>query len=275
MYDTEPAFETTPPFVVSTSEHGLWWLSLNRPKSINALSSDMIAAIHGELETALAQNSTKVIVISGGDRGFCAGHDLKEINAHRADIDGGRAFYEGLFASCTAMMMAIRNADVPVIAMVDGISTAAGCQMMATCDMVISSDRSRFGVNGIDAGLFCSTPMVALSRDIPQKAAMEMLTSGTMIDAHRAERLGLINRVVAAEALKDETEALALKIAARSKAVVGLGKKAFYEQAAMSLEDAYAHTSKVIVDNLMMDDACEGIQAFTEKRKPEWPSEKP
>ena len=206
-------------------------------------------------------------------RGFCAGHDLKEMTRHRADGDGGRAFYESLFARCTSVMLSITNAPVPVIAAVQGIATAAGCQLVAACDMVVASTEARFGVNGVDAGLFCSTPMVALSRAIPAKAAMEMLVLGEIIDADRAERLGLVNRVVSPEDLEKAATEMADRAAQKSRAVLALGKRAFYAQRDMDLEAAYRHTSKVIVDNLMMDQAKEGISAFIDKRPPRWPDD--
>jgi enoyl-CoA hydratase/carnithine racemase len=202
---------------------------------------------------------------------FCAGHDLKEMTAHRADADGGKSFYEETFALCSRLMQSIVELPKPVIAEVDGIATAAGCQLVASCDLAIASDRSRFGVNGIDVGLFCSTPAVALTRNIGRKRAMEMLLTGEMIDAREACEFGLVNRVVPPEALTGTVDEYARRIAAKSQVAVKLGKEAVRSQAGMDLAGAYAHTSRVMVENMLAPDAKDGIGAFLEKRRPAAP----
>ncbi|MGB7205582.1 MAG: enoyl-CoA hydratase [Anderseniella sp.] len=236
----------------------------------NPLSMEMLDEIIETLEDCAQDPEVRVIIIAGQNPGFCGGHDLKEMTAHRTDVDGGRAFYEALFARCSQMMQAIMNHPKVIIAEVNGIATAAGCQLVAACDMAVAGSSARFGVNGIDSGLFCSTPMVALSRNIGRKRAMELLTTGAMLNAHEAMVAGIVNRICRDEDLAEVTMKLAEKIAERSQAVLALGKKAFYEQLEMPVDDAYAHTSGVIVDNMMMDDAKEGISAFLEKRKPRW-----
>ncbi len=245
-------------------------LTLNRPKALNALSAAMLDAIRGELEAVADDKSVRAVIIRGAGRGFCAGHDLKEMTEHRADADGGNAFFKDLLESCSAMMLAIRALPVLVVAEVHGIATAAGCQLVAACDMAIAADDTRFGVNGINAGLFCSTPMVALSRNVPRKTAMEMLVLGEMIDAAKAQRAGLVNHVVAKDALSETTMKIARRAAQKSRAVVALGKRAFYDQLEMTMADAYRFTSDVIVENLMMRDAEIGIDAFLNKSTPQW-----
>jgi enoyl-CoA hydratase/carnithine racemase len=210
------------------------------------------------------------VVIAANGPGFCAGHDLREITARRSDPDGGRRFYEELFATCTRLMTAIRRSPLVFVAEVGGTAAAAGCQLVATCDMAVASTTARFGVNGIDSGLFCSTPMVAVARNLPHKLAMELLTTGRLMAAEEAKGSGLVNHVVEPEALRLETDALAARLAKRSRAVLALGKRAFYAQADMNVDEAYAFTEKVIVDNLMMTDAKEGIAAFLARRAPVW-----
>lgn len=268
-----PRTDPDAPLVLAARHGAVARLTLNNPRALNALSMPMLDALGTALDEAAADPAVKVVVLEAEGRGFCAGHDLKEMTRHRDDADGGRAFYEALFARCTSVMLAITRAPVPVIAAVQGIATAAGCQLASACDMIVASTEAKFGVNGVDAGLFCSTPMVALSRAIPAKAAMEMLVLGEIIDAHRAERLGLVNRVVAPDALGQTAMEMAARAARKSRGVVALGKRAFYEQRDMDLDTAYAHTSRVIVDNLMMDQAKEGIAAFIDKRPPRWPDD--
>jgi len=255
--------------VTRTEDGPVTILTLNRPDAMNALSSAVLVQLQGHFD-AIANDGTRALIIRGAGRGFCAGHDLNEMISHRDDEDRGRAFYDELLSACAKMMVTIRDLPVTVIAQVHGIATAAGCQLVAACDMAMASDVARFGVNGINAGLFCSTPMVALSRNISRKAAMEMLVLGEIIDAERACGLGLVNHVVAPEDLEDTTMAMAKRAASKSRAVVALGKKAFYAQLEMDLVDAYAYTSKVIVDNMMMRDAEIGINAFFSKSSPEW-----
>ena len=223
-----------------------------------------------ELDAARGDPATRVIVIGSAGKLFSAGHDLKEMSAHRSDGDGGRAFFEQTFAICSKLMQAVTNHEKPVIAEVDGIATAAGCQLVASCDLAIASDQSKFGVNGIDVGLFCSTPAVALTRNITRKRAMEMLLTGEMIDAAAALELGLVNRVVKREELGDAVMSMAQAIAAKSPAAVQLGKQAVRRQAGLSLAEAYEIASRVMVENMLDPDAEEGIRAFFEKRQPVW-----
>ena len=248
-------------------------LTLMRGSQRNPLSTAMLDAMVAALEAAATDKSVRAIVIAGEAPGFCGGHDLKEMTSHRSDADGGRAFYEALFARCSEMMQMIVAHPKIVIAEVNGIATAAGCQLVAACDMAVAGASARFGVNGINSGLFCSTPMVALSRNMGRKRAMELLTTGALMNAEEAMAAGIVNQVCADDDLATVTGQLAEKLVERSQAVLALGKKAFYEQLEMPLDQAYRHTSKVIVDNMMMKDAQEGIGAFLEKRKPEWSDE--
>ena len=253
-------------------EGGVARLVLNNPPA-NALSLAMIAALQEALDDCAADRSVRVVVLASAGKLFSGGHDLKEMTAHRTDADGGRAFFERTFSQCSRMMQTIVSLPKPVIAAVDGIATAAGCQLVASCDLAIASDRSRFGVNGIDVGLFCSTPAVALSRKVKPKHAMEMLLTGEMIDAATAREFGLVNRVVPPEYLGQIVDKYAATIAAKSPTALRLGKQAFYAQLEMGLADAYEHTTRVIVDNMLGADAKEGIDAFIGKRKPEWTGE--
>jgi len=248
-------------------------LTLMRGAQRNPLSTAMLDAMVAALEAAASDKSVRAIVIAGEAPGFCGGHDLKEMTSHRSDTDGGRAFYEALFARCSEMMQMIVAHPKIVIAEVNGIATAAGCQLVAACDMAVAGASARFGVNGINSGLFCSTPMVALSRNVGRKRAMELLTTGALMNADEAMAAGIVNQVCADDDLATVTGQLAAKLVERSPAVLALGKKAFYEQLEMPLDQAYRHTSQVIVDNMMMKDAQEGIGAFLEKRKPEWSDE--
>ncbi|QIE44383.1 enoyl-CoA hydratase [Pseudohalocynthiibacter aestuariivivens] len=245
-------------------------LRMNAPERLNALSDTMLAALKSEFETLSDQPQIRAVVLSGAGKAFCAGHDLKEMTAGRQAEDGGKAYFHGLFERCGALMMAIRALPQPVIAAPHGIATAAGCQLVASCDLAIAATGTRFGVNGVNIGLFCSTPMVALSRNIGRKQAFEMLTTGSFIDTDRAEALGLINRAVPAENLEAEAIALATTIAGKLGAAVRIGKEAFYKQSEMSLADAYAYTGDVMVQNMLWRDTEEGISAFIEKRDPKW-----
>jgi enoyl-CoA hydratase/carnithine racemase len=222
------------------------------------------------LTNAALDPSVRVIVIAALGPAFCAGHDLKEITAARADENEGQAYFEQLFDTCASVMQLIVNNPKPVIAEVAGVATAAGCQLVASCDLAIAADSALFATPGVNIGLFCSTPMVALSRNLSNKHAMEMLLTGDMINAERAEQVGLINRRLSAEILTEETMALAAKIASKSTMTVATGKRAFYEQAEMPLDEAYAYSSKVMVGNMLKHDAKEGIGAFIEKRTPDW-----
>jgi enoyl-CoA hydratase/carnithine racemase len=245
-------------------------LVMNAPERLNALSDEMLAALHSALDEIANDQSIRVVVLSGTGKAFCAGHDLKQMTAGRQLDDGSKAYFKDLFDRCAAMMARVQSLPQPVIAQVHGIATAAGCQLVATCDMAVAASGTRFGVNGVNIGLFCSTPMVALSRNIPRKQAFEMLTTGAFIDSDRAETLGLINRVVAAEDLEAETMALAQTVAAKLGVAVKIGKKAFYNQIQMNVADAYAYTGDVMVENMLHCDTIEGIEAFLDKRDPTW-----
>jgi len=245
-------------------------LHLNDPGKLNALSDAMIEALQTEFDALKTDTSIRVVVISGEGKAFCAGHDLKEMQASRQAEDAGRAGFSDLFTRCATMMMTIRALPQPVIAMPHGIATAAGCQLVASCDMAVAAQGTRFGVNGVNIGLFCSTPMVALSRNVAAKQAFEMLTTGEFIDATRAREIGLINRIATPDSLLDDTMQLAQTVAAKLTGAVKIGKRAFYEQLALPLDQAYAHTGAVMVENMLWRDTDEGITAFLEKRDPDW-----
>jgi enoyl-CoA hydratase/carnithine racemase len=245
-------------------------LVMNAPERLNALSDEMLAALHTSLDEIANDRSIRAVIISGNGKAFCAGHDLKQMTTGRQAEDGGRAYFKDLFDRCAAMMARVQSLPQPVIAQVHGIATAAGCQLVATCDLAIAAQGTKFGVNGVNIGLFCSTPMVALSRNIGRKQAFEMLTTGAFIEAERAGTLGLINRVVAAEALENEAIALAKTVASKLGTAVKIGKKAFYNQIEMNVADAYAYTGDIMVENMLDRDTSEGIAAFLDKRDPTW-----
>lgn len=245
-------------------------LTLNAPESLNALSRTMIEALREALLALAQDRSIRAIILKGAGRAFCAGHDLREIQSLRGAEDGGRAAYEDLFARCAEVMQLLPRLPQPVIAQVHGIATAAGCQLVAACDMAIAAEDARFGVNGIDVGLFCSTPMVALSRNIPRKAAFEMLSTGQFLSAARAVELGLINRAVPRAELEAETMALAQRVAGKLGAAVRIGKETFYQQLDLPEAAAYALGAQAIVENLMWDATNESLNAFLEKRAPTW-----
>ncbi len=249
---------------------GIAYLEMNAPDRLNALSDEMLAALHTTFDALAETRDVRAIVLSGAGKAFCAGHDLKQMTQGRQAEDGGKAYFKDLFDRCAAMMGRIRSLPQPVIAQVHGIATAAGCQLVATCDMAVAAEGTRFGVNGVNIGLFCSTPMVALSRNIPRKQAFEMLTTGQFIDAGRAQDLGLVNRVVPADQLAHETQALAQTVADKLAVAVKIGKGAFYDQLEMPLDAAYAYTGDVMVQNMLHRDTEEGIAAFLEKRDPNW-----
>ena len=244
-------------------------LTLNNPPA-NALSVELMEALQRQLDAAQDDSSARVIVIGASGKLFSAGHDLKQMTLHRADADKGKAFFERTFDLCSRLMQSIAEHSKPVIAEVDGLATAAGCQLVASCDLAFASDQARFGVNGIDVGLFCSTPAVALTRSIAPKRAMEMLLTGEMIDAVTALEFGLVNRVVPSAALTETVNATARTIAAKSPLAVKLGKRAVREQSGLALADAYGCASRVMVENMLAADAEEGISAFIEKREPSW-----
>ncbi|SLN10336.1 putative enoyl-CoA hydratase echA8 [Roseovarius gaetbuli] len=245
-------------------------LTLNAPEKLNALSDAMLAALQDQFDQLAQDKTIRVVTLAGAGKAFCAGHDLKEMTAGRQSPDGGRAYFADLFNRCTSVMRAIRTLPQPVIAAPHGIATAAGCQLVASCDMAVAAHGTRFGVNGVNIGLFCSTPMVALSRNIPRKQAFEMLTTGEFIDTMRAAELGLINRAVSPEDLDAATLALAETVAAKLGSAVRIGKRAFYDQLEMDVDAAYAHTGAVMVENMLDRDTAEGINAFIEKRAPDW-----
>ena len=253
-----------------TQRDAVTHLTMNSPERLNALSDEMLVALQETLDKLAEDPDCRVITLSGAGKAFCAGHDLRQMQAMRQNEDAGAAAFADLFARCTNVMMRIQSMPQPVIAQIHGIATAAGCQLVATCDMAVAAQGTRFGVNGVNIGLFCSTPMVALTRNIAPKKAFEMLTTGDFIDAERAEELGLINHVVAADALEAETAALADQIARKLGAAVKIGKRAFYDQLGMETAAAYAHTGAVMVENLSNADTNEGMQAFIEKRPPDW-----
>ncbi|NQW12960.1 MAG: enoyl-CoA hydratase [Rhodobacter sp.] len=249
---------------------GVATLTLNSPKSLNALSDAMLAALQSQFDALADDRSIRAIILKGEGKAFCAGHDLKEMTAGRQAEDGGAAYFADLFSRCAIMMQTILRLPQPVIAQVHGIATAAGCQLVATCDMAIAAEGTQFGVNGVNIGLFCSTPMVALSRNIPRKQAFHMLTTGQFIDAQRAEQLGLINSSVPHDQLDAATRDLANTVAAKLASAVKIGKQAYYAQLQMPLDQAYAFTGQVMVENLLNRETKEGIAAFIEKRDPNW-----
>lgn len=258
--------------VVAQLDKGVLRLTLANPPA-NALSLAVMAALTGELERARTDKPVRVIVLSAAGKVFCAGHDLKEMTARRADADHGKAFFAETFAACATLMQAIVRHPLPVIAEVDGLATAAGLQLVASCDLAIASHEATFCTPGVNIGLFCSTPMVALSRNVSRKHAMEMLLTGETIDAATAKEFGLVNRVVPREYLNQIVTKYAQTIASKSSLVVKTGKEAFYAQAEMGLADAYVYTGAIMVENMLARDAEEGIGAFIGKRKPQWTDE--
>ena len=251
--------------VLRRESGGVVTLTLNRPAARNALSVALMSALQAALDAVAADKTARVVVIAGAGPAFCAGHDLKELRANP-----GRQAYEAVFRQCARLMTSIVTLPQPVIARVHGVATAAGCQLAASCDLVVAAEDARFATPGVNIGLFCSTPMVALSRAIGRKPAMEMLLTGALVDAAQAQRWGLVNRVVPAAQLEAAAASLAAEIAAKSPLTIAIGKKAFYAQAEFGLEDAYAYTAEVMTTNMLARDAAEGIDAFLEKRKPAW-----
>jgi enoyl-CoA hydratase/carnithine racemase len=244
-------------------------LTLQNPPA-NALSTDVMKLLQVEVDAARDDADVRVVVIAADGKLFSAGHDLKEMTAHRRDGDQGKSFFEQTFSVCSQLMQSIASLPKPVIAEVGGMATAAGCQLVATCDLAVASEEAKFGVNGIDVGLFCSTPAVALTRNITAKRAMEMLLTGGMIDAATALEFGLVNRVVPAGSLSQAVNELAQTIAAKSPIAVKMGKAAVASQAGLNLADAYAQASRTMVENMLEPDAEEGIDAFLQKRQPNW-----
>lgn len=245
-------------------------LEMNAPERLNALSDEMLAALQDAFDEIRNNRDIRVVVLSGKGKGFCAGHDLKQMQAGRKAPDGGTGYFQDLFDRCARLMLSIRSLPQPVIAQVHGIATAAGCQLVATCDMAVAANDTKFGVNGVNIGLFCSTPMVALSRNVTAKKSFEMLTTGSFLLAPEACKAGLINSHVPAEDLSKSTRELAQTLTEKLSSVVSIGKQAFYAQLEMPVEEAYAYTRDVMVKNLQMKETNEGMAAFIEKRPPKW-----
>jgi enoyl-CoA hydratase/carnithine racemase len=269
---SQTARDATPqsPFLLRETLGSIAVLTLNRPASRNSLSEGLIAELHAALKEIHDDQSVRAVVIAANGPAFSAGHDMKELTARRTDADRGRAYFAQIMNACSAMMQAIVNLPKPVIACVQGVATAAGCQLVASCDLAIASEAASFATPGVDIGLFCSTPMVALSRNVARKQAMEMLLTGEPVTAARAREIGLVNRVVPPGAERAAALALAEKVALKSAHTVKLGKAAFYRQAEMGLAEAYRYAAGVMTENMMARDAEEGICAFIEKREPTW-----
>ena len=245
-------------------------LTLDSPRTRNALSEAMIASLHEELDAIREDKRIRAVVIAANGPAYSSGHDLKELTARRTDPDKGRAYFAQMMKSCSDMMQAIVHLPKPVVAAVQGVATAAGCQLVATCDLAVASENAVFGTPGIDIGLFCSTPMVALTRNVPRKHAMHMLLTGDHVSAERAREIGLVNSVVAHGTEQNTAIELANRIALKSAYTLKIGKEAFYKQAEMNLADAYRYAAQVMTENMMARDAQEGIGAFIEKRDPKW-----
>ncbi len=262
--------DAAPLLIIDRPEQGVVRICLNRPDARNALSLAMIEALHAAFTELGAEDDVAAIVLTAAGKVFSSGHYLKELTAHRADADKGLAFYTRTMNACADMMQAIVACPKPVIAAVEGTATAAGCQLVATCDLAIAAESAHFCTPGVNIGLFCSTPMVALTRNVARKRAMQMLLTGELIPAAQAADWGLVNKAVPAGDVVPEALALATQIAQKSPLTVAIGKSAFYAQAEMSLKDAYDYAARVMVENMMARDAEEGIGAFLGKRKPEW-----
>jgi enoyl-CoA hydratase/carnithine racemase len=267
---TARATTPQPPILLRETLGSIAVLTLNRPGSRNSLSEAMIGELHAALDDISSDARIRAVVIAANGPAFSAGHDMKELTARRSDADRGRAYFAQMMNACSAMMQAVVHLPKPVVAAVQAIATAAGCQLVASCDLAVASEAASFATPGVDIGLFCSTPMVALSRNVPRKQAMEMLLTGEPISAATACDIGLVNRVVAAGTERDAAIELAQKVALKSAYTVKLGKAAFYRQAEMSLADAYRYAAEVMTENMMARDAEEGIGAFIEKREPKW-----
>jgi len=264
------ASETSAPVLLRERDGDIAILVLNRPQPRNSLSEALLIALSEAFTEIAADKSVRAVVLAANGPAFCAGHDLKELTSRRSDADGGRAYFRHIMTICSAMMQQIVNLPQPVIAAVQGVASAAGCQLVASCDLAVASSTAKFATPGVDIGLFCSTPMVALSRNVSRKHAMEMLLTGDMVAAEDAAAIGLINRAVAPGEERQAALALAKKIAAKSSYVLKIGKQAFYRQAELGLAEAYAYASEVMTENMMARDAEEGICAFIEKREAKW-----
>jgi len=263
--DQETPADEAEPVLLRHDAHGIAGLTLNRPDAFNALNKELLSALQRELDAIKDDPDIRVVAITGLGRAFCAGHDLKEMGDER-----NRDALLGLFGQCSKMMLTLTQLPQPVVALVDGIATAAGCQLVAACDLALASDEARFATSGVKYGLFCSTPMVALSRNVGRKAAMEMLLTGDFVDAEEALRVGLVNQVVKPDDMEEAFDALVGRLLDKPRDVLALGKRAFYQQLEMGLAEAYDFTTEVIVDNALGKDFEEGLQAFIEKRPPSW-----
>jgi enoyl-CoA hydratase/carnithine racemase len=258
------------PVECTRPEAGVLVLTLARPEARNSLSEAMLAALQQAVDAASADATVRAVVIAGRGPAFCAGHDLRELTDHRPDPDRGRAFTERLMHACSAFMQSLVRCPKPVIAAVEGIATAAGCQLVATCDLAVAGEKARFATPGVNIGLFCSTPMVALSRNVPRKRAMEMLLLGDALSAGEAAEYGLVNRVVPAGEAFDAAMALARTVASKPPVTLTMGKAAFYQQVQMPLAEAYDYAAGVMVQSMLHTESEEGIGAFLEKRTPDW-----
>ncbi len=265
-----PRPDALAPVLLREDRDGIATLTLNRPQQRNALCEELLDAIIATLALIAEDGAVRAVIIAGNGPAFCAGHDLKEMTAHRNDPDRGRAYFAALFEKCAGMMQQIMHLPQPVIASVHGVATAAGCQLAASCDLVVASEAANFATPGVQIGLFCSSPMVALSRKVASNHAMEMLLTGELVPAARAYEMGLVNRVVAIGVEHDEALKLAHAVAAKSAYVQKIGKEAYYRQRDMNLVDAYKYGARVMAENMMARDAEEGIGAFIEKRDPKW-----
>jgi enoyl-CoA hydratase/carnithine racemase len=264
------ASASSSPILLREDQGGIAVLTLNRPQARNSLSEALLEALGDTLSAIAHDRAVRAVVLAALGPAFSAGHDLKELNAHRSEEDRGRAYFKRIMGLCSRVMQQIVRLPQPVIASVHATATAAGCQLVASCDLAIASQAAKFATPGVNIGLFCSTPMVALSRNVSRKHAMQMLLTGDLISADEAARIGLVNQVVPAGQERATAIKLAEKIAAKSTHTVKIGKEAFYRQAEMSLADAYDYTSQVMVENMLARDAEEGISAFIEKRDAKW-----
>jgi enoyl-CoA hydratase/carnithine racemase len=269
--NVQDARKTSAEAVLLRDTHGpVALLTLNRPAARNSLTEALLGALGEALASIAKDDSVRAVVLAASGPGFCAGHDLKELTGRRTDADGGRAYFQQIMTTCSTMMQQIVTLPQPVIAAVQGVASAAGCQLVASCDLAIASANAGFATPGVDIGLFCSTPMVALSRNVARKHAMEMLLTGDIISAEKAAAIGLVNEVVPAGHERARAIEFAMQFASKSSHVIGIGKAAFYRQAEMPLAEAYAYASQVMTENMMARDAEEGICAFIEKRDPTW-----
>lgn len=267
---TARASNAAAPVLLRERDNAVVTLVLNRPQPRNSLSEVLLTELSGALSDIASDRTVRAVILGANGPAFCAGHDLKELTSRRSDPDDGRDYFRSIMVACSAMMQQIVNLPQPVIAAVQGTASAAGCQLVASCDLAVASRAAKFATPGVNIGLFCSTPMVALSRNVPRKHAMEMLLTGELITAEKAAEIGLVNRVVAPGEERSAAVALAAQMTSKSSHVLKIGKQAFYRQADMSLAAAYSYASEVMAENMMAHDAEEGICAFIDKRNPKW-----